>query len=778
MVTAGGGPTLLEDFVRHHAARQPESAALLDSVTASTWSWAELDRRAVAIAGVVRALGLGPDERVGLVLGGTALGVAALHGMVRATVSAVLVHPKLAAPEVESLLALSACRALLIDPATGVAAPTGIAAVALDEIDVDARIESVATAVATAEPLPEFLLATSGSTARPKLARLPLDRIAASAEAWTTFLPPASGWLLSLGLAHVAGIGIVARAARAGVPVVVPGGPGAAALLAAIDGAASRGVVVSHLSLVAAQLAAILDATEDGPPPDGIAAVILGGGPLPESLLLRAVAAGWPVIPSYGMTETASGVVALAVAEVASHAGTAGRALPRVDLRLDGGRIAVRGPMVFPGYLGDPGPDGGDADTDPTGPDAHGWFHTGDLGTLDADGRLTVLGRVDDVIVSGGEKVAPAEVEAVLLEHPDVRDAAVVGIPDPTWGNAPAAVVVLQRGADPSDDDLRAHARARLAGYKVPIRFVRVAALPRTDLGKVAGPALARLLAEPIGRIVTADDGQRIAIRELAATAGDPEAPVVVLLHATLSTSAQLLALARRLADHARVVLVDRRGSGDSPMANPAPVRVARHVADVVAVLDAVGAVGTTRTALVGHSFGAVVALETAARHPDRVASVFAWEPPYLAVAAPPVRAELSRVAGDVATAFAAGGGEAAAHRFLDAVAGAGAWDRLHPRQRDSIGREGTGALADAAMDGLEPDGLARITCPVVIASGGASEPFYAPIADELAARIGPHAVRERLPGLRHTAPITDAALVADLAVCRHIDPDAQETAP
>jgi o-succinylbenzoate---CoA ligase len=770
-VTTGQRPATLADDLRRHAAVRPADTAVVagDEI----WSWSDLDRRADGIAAAVAALALAPGERIALAVGPTPIGIATLHGVTRAGALALVVHPSLAAPEIAALLGRTACRAILIDPATGVAAPAGISVIDL-------------SAIADATPSPatapgELIVATSGTTAQPKLARLPLDRIAASVAAWIGVLPPAAGWLLSLGLGHVAGIGIVVRAAAAGVPIVVPQNHASAALLDTIRAARATGVTVSHLSLVAQQLAAILDMTRDASPPDGVAAVILGGGPIPAPLLRRAAAAGWPVIPSYGMTETASGVVALPTVEVRAHPESVGSPLDGVELRLDGDAIELRGSMVFAGYLDDP------AATDAAlTPD--GWLRTGDLGRLDADGRLIVIGRSDDVIITGGEKVAPAEVEAALRSHPAIADAAVTGVADPRWGTVPVAIVVLRDGADATDDELRAHAAARLARFKVPSRIVRVSSLPRDELGKITRAHLRSLAAlpsepatpasEPVRRMVTTNDGQPLAIVELPAAVGgnpDDERPVAILLHATLSTSEQLLRLGRGLAERSRVVLVDRRGSGDSIMAVPGSVPVPRHVADVIAILDHVG---VERVVLIGHSYGGVVALETAARHPDRVSAAFVWEPPYLDVAPPPVRRAMAHVGDDVARAFADGGAEAAAHRFLDTVAGRGAWERLHPRQQASIGREGTGALADAAMTGLDPDGLTRISCPVVIGSGDASERFYAPIADALAERIGSRATRIRMPDLRHPAPITDPVVIAELALPLLDSSRPEETTP
>jgi pimeloyl-ACP methyl ester carboxylesterase len=193
----------------------------------------------------------------------------------------------------------------------------------------------------------------------------------------------------------------------------------------------------------------------------------------------------------------------------------------------------------------------------------------------------------------------------------------------------------------------------------------------------------------------------------------------------------------------------------------------------VVGVCDALGIAAAT---IIGHSFGGVVALESAVHHPGRVIGVVAWEPPFMPLAPRRVREGMARIGEDVGAAYAAGGPAAAARLFLETVSGAGAWDRLHPRQREAIARAGAGALADVAMGGLTPDGLERITVPTLILTGTASERFYRPIADAVAERIGAAATRIDLPDLRHMAPITDPAAVAE-AVQRHLDGiDAQET--
>ncbi len=516
---------------------------------------------------------------------------------------------------------------------------------------------------------------------------------------------------------------------------------------------------VSHVSLVPPMLVELLDAAA-GPPPPTLRGVLLGGGPIAPTLVERAVEAGWPVIPTYGMTETASGVTALPPSEARAHPESAGWPLAGVELRIDEpaadgiGEIAVRGAMVFGGYDGLPDETSAVLSTD-------GWLRTGDLGSLDRDGRLVVADRRLDLIISGGENVRPGEVEQVLREHPAVADAGVVGRPDPRWGAVPVAAIVLREAATASDAEILGHCRERLASFKVPTELVRVASLPRSTAGKLLrGDLRDEVAAAPNGLRRVERNGASIAYRRSGAPAGLP----LVLLHATLSSSAQLRGLSGLLEELGPVIALDRRASGASVVAQPGhPIDVAEHVADIAAVL---AAEGLGPALLVGHSYGGCVALETAARRPELVAGVVAYEPPYVAVAPPEVRT-WSLVLGERSSAaYGEGGPAAAAELFMRAVSGDRAFEALKGRSRAFVLEQGGGAAADAALLGLEPAGLSRIACPVVLAAGDSRGPAYDGVADALAARI-PGARLLRLPGLAHPAPVTNpervALLVRDL---------------
>ena len=229
---------------------------------------------------------------------------------------------------------------------------------------------------------------------------------------------------------------------------------------------------VTLASLVTTQLVRLLAAGVDLSRPR---AILVGGGPVPIDVLEEAIGRGASVVQTYGMTETASQVTTLAPQDARRKLGSAGRPLLTTHLRIFDGEICVQGPVVAPGCA-----------------DEDGWLHTGDLGRIDDEGFLYVEDRLGDVIVSGGENVLPAEVEEVLLRHPDVADAAAVGRADPEWQEAVEAVVVLRDGSRaPTRPRSASYCAASLAGYKVPeARRVRGRAAAH-GIGQTASPGTA-----------------------------------------------------------------------------------------------------------------------------------------------------------------------------------------------------------------------------------------------------------------------------------------------
>ncbi|MGH3935244.1 MAG: o-succinylbenzoate--CoA ligase [Pseudonocardiaceae bacterium] len=324
----------------------------------------------------------------------------------------------------------------------------------------------------------QVVVTTSGSTGQPKWVQLSNTALAASAAAAHARLGGPGRWLLALPVQHIAGLQVLVRATLTGSQ------PAVLDLRDGFDPVAF-GTAARHLAseagrrytaLVPTQLARLLE-TDPGSLA-GFDAVLLGGAAPPGELLRRTQAAGVRVVTTYGMTETAGGCV------------YEGWPLDGTRVRLDGEhKVELSGPMLATGYL--------DAPNETAAAFRDGWFRTCDLGRLDGQGRLQVLGRADDVVVTGGFNVAPAEVEAVLTSLPGVGAACVVGVPDPEWGERVTAVVVpADAGRPPDPDTLCAAARRLLTGPQAPKEIVLFDALPLRGVGKPDRRAVRAMLVE------------------------------------------------------------------------------------------------------------------------------------------------------------------------------------------------------------------------------------------------------------------------------------------
>jgi o-succinylbenzoate---CoA ligase len=242
---------------------------------------------------------------------------------------------------------------------------------------------------------------------------------------------------------------------------------------------------VTPASLVPTMLLRALDERGSRTAPSSLRCLLLGGASTPRALVERALAARFPIALTYGLSEACSQVATAPPELVAHKPGIVGAALRGTDVRIDEvGEILVRGPTVAAGYVGVDQPL-----TDPAG-----WLHTGDLGELDEEGHLRVTGRRSERIVTGGVNVDPSEVEAVLRLHPDVQDVAVVGMPDPEWGERVVAVVVPGSVSSPSHAELETLARERLSPAKVPKRILFLGLLPRNVNGKLDRPAVQKAI--------------------------------------------------------------------------------------------------------------------------------------------------------------------------------------------------------------------------------------------------------------------------------------------
>lgn len=326
-------------------------------------------------------------------------------------------------------------------------------------------------------------LATSGSTAAPKLVRLSRRALAASALASAANLGwlPDDRWLVAMPLGHAGGASIVTRCLAARRAIVLHPGFEAARVLEAID---SEGLRL--LSVVPTMLAALLEADRAGAL-SRLRAVLVGGAACPPALLAEARARGVPALATYGLTEASSQVTTQPLAEAREPLGQrsdSGVALVGFELRItvdgapcatgEAGRIELRGPATHSGYVGE-------STHEPAQ-----WLATSDLGRLDARGRLEVLGRADDVIVTGGENVHPLRVEAVLGGAASVAQALVFGVPDERWGELVAVALVLSPGASEAEAsaEIAELAERELAAFERPRRVAFVETLPVGTTGK------------------------------------------------------------------------------------------------------------------------------------------------------------------------------------------------------------------------------------------------------------------------------------------------------
>jgi O-succinylbenzoic acid--CoA ligase len=397
----------------------------------------------------------------------------AAHGVRRGSIAAMTMHPR--REQVVLVHALMKVGAVLLPLSPRLSAEEHAAVIAAEEPAVD--LDDAGELTQTEADLPLLgehdmddlacKVMTSGSTGTPDRVGLTYGNFLWSgvASAFNIGVEPEDRWLCCLPLSHISGLGIVMRSVIYGTAAVVHDGFDVDRVAAALE--RDRITVVS---LVTTMLTRLLDAGADL---SGPRAILIGGGPVPEAALEEAIGRGAMVVQTYGLTEACSQVTTLAPADAKRKLGSAGRPLLTTHLRIHDGEILVQGPTVAPGRA-----------------DADGWLHTGDLGRIDEEGFLYVEDRLDDLIVTGGENVVPAEVENVLLRHPQVADAAVVGREDPEWQQAVTAIVVLADGAETTPDELRRHCAEWLAGFKVPKRIELAAALPRTPSGKLMRRAL------------------------------------------------------------------------------------------------------------------------------------------------------------------------------------------------------------------------------------------------------------------------------------------------
>ena len=494
----------IPDWLAHRASATPDRLAVI--FRDKQYSFAELHLR---VAGVIRLLedaGLSPGQRAALLLHNGIHFVDFVHALPRFGAIIVPLNTRLTAEELSWQIHHADCRLLIYDEANA-----GKAREIIQQAPHLIRLQAeefsppsfppAAHAAADAREVYvgldqlHSIIYTSGTTGKPKGTMLTFGN-----HLWSAFgsvlnlgLRTDDRWLACLPFFHVGGLSILLRSVLYGIPAVIHERFHPSEVNASID--RHR---VTLISVVSNMLARMIEERGAKPYPDHLRCVLVGGGPVPRPLLEECQTRGIPVVQTYGLTETASQTATLAPEEALRKLGSAGKPLFPTELRIerDGrsvpphveGEITVRGPNVTLGY--DQLPE----ETEQAF--RGGWFHTGDWGYLDEEGYLYVLDRRKDLIISGGENVYPAEVEAALLAHPAVQEAGVTGLPDERWGQVPVAAVRCRPGHTVTAEELHRFLQSRLAKYKLPVKYRFVEQLPRTASGKLQRHALVQFFRE------------------------------------------------------------------------------------------------------------------------------------------------------------------------------------------------------------------------------------------------------------------------------------------
>jgi fatty-acyl-CoA synthase len=453
-------------MLRERARTTPNRVAI--EAGGREWTYAEVDTRSDELAA-----SLAPGTRVSTLTGNTAEHVAVFFACAKA---GAILHPiswRLAPAEIAYQLDDADPAVLLVEDEY-----RALAGAALELASVRPPLELPPPAGAPRPPEPEdplLLIYTSGTTGKPKGALLTQANCF-----WTnlsldlvTGLTGDDVVLQVLPQFHCGGWNVQPLLAWwKGARVVIERRFDARRALELIE----RRRVTTMMGVPANYLIMSEEPRFAGADLSSLRLAIVGGAPMPVALLDTWAARGVGIVQGYGLTEAAPNVLCLPPEDARRKAGSAGRPYPYVECSLsDEGELLVRGPNVFPGYW---------RDAEATAAAFRdGWLATGDLADRDDEGDYRIRGRLKELVVSGGENVYPAEIEAVLHEHPDVVEAAVVGVPDERWGEVCAAFVVLRGPA--GEEELAEHCRARLARFKVPKTFHVVDELPRNSLGKV-----------------------------------------------------------------------------------------------------------------------------------------------------------------------------------------------------------------------------------------------------------------------------------------------------
>ncbi|MEJ2050602.1 MAG: o-succinylbenzoate--CoA ligase [Calditrichota bacterium] len=484
-------------WLPHYACTRPDSIAL--EFKDEQWTYQRLYAEVQAIVSGFRRKGIDHGTRVAVLSSNHPMQIKVYHALMLLGAIIVPVNYKLTREETRERVDNAGCQYLCYHPAFESSIPPDI---------IPGEIISFEECASFGQPDPEMgsaqpeitlgdictLFYTSGTTGQPKGVMLTYQNflMSAMASALNMGLLPPDNWLACLPLDHIGGFSIVVRSVIYGTTVT---------LLEQFD----TEVVIKNLaerrvtliSLVPTMLERLLSQRKSIS--HNLRAVLLGGGPADPDLIERSRRSEMPVLRSYGLTETCSQIATTPLQNAGSPPEASGRVLPFSTLKILNdkgvecppgitGEITVSGPTVMEGYWRNP--------TATNSTIIQGWLHTGDHGYLDEEDFLYVVSRREDLIVTGGENVSPAEVETVLQQIPGIQEVCVVGIPDAHWGEAVSAAVVLKPGAALSLQTLRHMRHDQLAAYKHPKHYILLESIPRTAMGKPERFKVRQLIAD------------------------------------------------------------------------------------------------------------------------------------------------------------------------------------------------------------------------------------------------------------------------------------------
>lgn len=489
----------MHEWLAARVKASPNALALM--IGTSQWTYAELGLLVNGVCGHLQKAGVTQGQFVGVLMPNTLVYTCLVHALARLGGVLVPLNTRLTPAELEWQIKHTGCDLVLVtEDLAAKLSVTDCKWLVVNETWLERSMPYALPQASFAMHHLQAVVFTSGTSGQPKGAMLTFANhfYSALASAYKLGVQPHDLWLSCLPLYHVGGMAVLWRSCLYGTAVDLHPTFDLEAINHSLDTKP-----ITLISLVPTMLRRLLDTRQSWP--ESLRLVLLGGAAAAPDLVTRAQAAGVPVATTYGLTEAASQVATMLPEEVWRKPGSVGKALLFTDIKIvdDHGRelpphqhgeIIVSGPTVMAGYFShEQALEMGD------GNQSHA---TGDIGYLDDEGDLWLVQRRSDLIVSGGENVYPAEVEAVLKQHPAVADACVVGLPDPAWGQVVTAMIALKAGqggaptpnANVTPDDLTQFCRERLAGYKIPRRIYLVSQLPQTASGKIAKQQVAEAM--------------------------------------------------------------------------------------------------------------------------------------------------------------------------------------------------------------------------------------------------------------------------------------------